>query len=59
MFNLKYYWNGGYNVEDKGWFNSMNEVMNEVEKDGWFDGCVDWEEEGYEVYDKNGNYVDC
>ena len=59
MFNLKYYFNGGFDVEDLGWFEDMEEIEKKLKEDwnnGWF---VDWDEEGYEVYDENGNQIDC
>ena len=59
MFNLIYYFNGGYEEEDKGWFDSVDDAMHVVEKDGWFDSVVDFYEEGYMIKDKNGNEIEC
>lgn len=56
MFNLKYYFNGGFDVEDMGWFENIDDVYNKIEEDMMGDCC--WDEEGYMVYDEKGNQID-
>ena len=49
MFELVYYYEGGDEREVIGVFNTMEEVKERVENDGWNGYCIDWSEEGYEI----------
>ncbi len=59
MFNLVYYGAGGFEEENKGWFNTIEEIYEQLDKDGWLNSfAIDWEEEGYTVYDKDGKEIE-
>ena len=57
MFELVCYYDGGFEEEVIGVFDSFEEAEEKVKEEGWLSNIIDWQEEGVFVRVKGGEEI--